>query len=188
MTGYVEPRDIRHRTVFVGGVETLRIPPRRQWFAVAFLPVWLILWTLGGVQAIGQLAEDFSLFLVVWLCLWAVGLVFVVLTLAMQVAGAETVRVIRGDLELSNGIGPFRRTWRYRGAAIRDITAQMPAFSLWGAAHRLDRPFFLRPRTGAVSFSYGAETVYLAAGVDLPEGRAIADWLVRRLPGSAPAR
>ncbi len=46
---------------------------------------------------------------------------------------------------------------------------------------RNQRPFWMRPRTGAVKFDYGADSIYLATGVDEPEGRIIVDWLARRL-------
>jgi len=38
-----------------------------------------------------------------------------------------------------------------------------------------------------VKFDYGAETIFIAAGVDEPEGRVIARWLALRLPTGASA-
>lgn len=32
-----------------------------------------------------------------------------------------------------------------------------------------------------MKFDYGADSIYLATGVDEPEGRTIVDWLARRL-------
>ncbi len=49
------------------------------------------------------------------------------------------------------------------------------------------QPFFMRPKTGAVKFDYGADSIFPGSGVDEPEGRAIAAWLEKRLPRSAAA-
>jgi len=184
MGGYVEPGAARHRIVVVDGIETLRIPPRRQWFVIAFLPIWLTMWTFGGVQAMKQVVLDHEPFLVVWLIGWAAGWIYATTTLAMQVAGSELVHVVHGDLEVSSGVGPLRRTWRYRGSAIGDLTSHVPTDSIW-TGRGLDRPFFLTPTSGAVRFSYGAKTVYLAPGIDEPEGRQIVAWMMRRLPQRA---
>lgn len=184
MASYVEPKPARHEVVFVDGVETLRVPQRRQWFTIAFVPFWLVMWSIGGFQAMRQVATDHDPFLIVWLLGWAVGWIFAATMLAMQIAGSEIIHIVHGDLTVSNGIGPLRRYWRYRGSAIRDLTSHVPADSLW-TGRGFDRPFYLSPATGAVRFSYGAKTVYLATGVDEPEGRVIADWMKRRLPRAA---
>ncbi len=185
MTGYVEPRSARHRVERVDGVEQLRIPPRRMWFALVFLPVWLVMWTFGGIQAIVQETAEPGAFLAIWLVFWAVGWTFAASTFAMQVAGAEWIRVERGDLVISAGIGPLRRSWRYRGAMVRDLVAPAPAGPAWWSGQGLNTPFFVRPSSGAVSFSYGADTIHCASGVDQREGRAIVNWLALRLPRAA---
>ena len=49
-------------------------------------------------------------------------------------------------------------------------------------AGRNQRPFWMRQRTtGAVKFDYGTKTIFLADGLDEPEGRMIVAWLARRL-------
>lgn len=179
---YVEPRAARRREEVVQGVTQLRIPARRQWFVLAFLPFWLAGWTAGGIAAMRQLAEGFNTFLFFWLCGWAVGWAFAAFTLAAQLGGAEVVRVTNGDLEISNGIGFLRRIWLYRGDTVENLMSYDPEIkTLWGR-QGLEKPFFIRPSTGAVKFDHGAETVFLANGVDEPEGRAIVEWLSKRLP------
>jgi hypothetical protein len=182
--GYVEPRDARHRIEVVDGAERIRIPMRRNWFAMLFLGFWLTGWTAGGIAAMAAAVTQVEPFLIVWLCGWAVGWFFAASTLAMQIAGAETIAVTGGDLEIRSGARPFLRTWRYRGDAIRNLQSATPMgdpFNMRSA----QIPFWIRPRSGAVRFDYGAETIFLANGVDQPEGREIAAWLARRLPVAA---
>ncbi len=184
--GYVEPRRARHRAEFVDGVERLRIPYRRQWFVFLFVPFWLIMWTFGGIAAMGEMAEHPGGFLALWLCFWALGWVYAAATLVAQF-GAELVSVPNGDLDVSGGFGPLRRTWRYRGGTIRNLQSATIPDDPWGMGgmRGWQTPFWMRPRAGAVRFDYGARTLYLAAGVDEPEGREIVAWLAKRLPRTA---
>ena len=182
---YVEPPGMRHRVEIGAGGEQLRIPIRREWFIVAFLPFWLFGWAMGEISAIRQLESRFEPFLLFWLGGWTVGGLFFAAVLAAQFAGAEILRADGRDLEVSMGIGPLRRTWRYRGDAIRNLTSTEPDTDVWG--RRRVNWILARPKTGAVKFDYGAESIYLAAGVDEPEGREIVAWLARRLPRGAVA-
>ncbi|MEZ0242130.1 MAG: hypothetical protein ACAH11_02060 [Sphingomonas sp.] len=186
MTGYTEPRRERHRIEFVGGVEQLRLPVRRQIFALLFLPFWLAGWTAGGIFAMGAFIKEPHLFLAVWLCGWAFGWIFVALTIASQVAGAEILRVRAGDLEVLHRIGPIRRRWRYRGGAIRNLTRLYPENGIF-ARQRMEVPLFVRARSGEVGFEYGSDRITIAAGATGSDGDAIVDWLSARLPGTATA-
>jgi len=187
MARYVEPRAARHRVELVDGCEQLRIPVRRNWAFTLFLGFWLALWSVGGVVVIVELIRHFDPFLLLWLTFWALGWLFAAATLAALVAGSEVVRVVDGDLELSAGVGFMRRAWRYRGSAIRELRrAETMGWGPWFARSQ-PMPIFLRPRTGAVRFDYGADTVYFASGVDGPEGSQIAAWLAKRLPPAASA-
>lgn len=183
---YVEPRTGRHRIEWVDGVEQIRLPMRRNWFMLLFLPLWLTGWTAGGIAAMVALVQTHEPFLALWLCGWAAGWVFAASTIVMQIWGAEIIRASSAGIEMSKGGGPLRRTWRYRADAIRHLRSFEPASDLFGM-RSFQTPIWMRSRTGAVKFDYGAETIFLAAGVDEPEGRVIVDWLARRLPASATA-
>lgn len=184
--GYVEPRGARHRIEIVDGVEQVRLPTRRSWFLLAFLPLWLTGWTAGGVFAIWQVITTHELFLILWLCGWAAGWVFAVSTLAAQIWGAETIRASLVELEVTKSAGPFRRQWHYRADLIRNLGSTDPSGDPWGM-REMQTPVWTRNRSGAVKFDYGAETIFIAVGVDQPEGRAIARWLALRLPTGATA-
>jgi len=168
----------------VDGIEQLRIPMKREWFAILFLPFWLVGWSVGWVVAARELTQHFDLFIAGWLGAWTVGGAFAIGLLTGQLFGAEIVRVVGRDLEVRIGAGPLKRVWRYRGDAIENLTSWAPDVSMFGWG-RYQRPFWMRPRTGAVKFDYGADSIFLGTGIDEPEGRAVADWLARRLPRSA---
>lgn len=176
---YVEPRGVRHRVEIVDGHEQLTVPLKRNWFVMLFLPVWLCGWVFGEVAAIFQLSQGFQAFVALWLCAWTIGGAF---AFGMWIGqfGSERLRVVNRDLEVSVGVGRLRRTWLYRGKAIENLVARTPETDLF-AMGRAQRPFWMRPRTGAVKFDYGADSIFLASGVDKPEGRVIVDWLARRL-------
>ena len=181
---YVEPRAARHRIVIVDGVEQVRIPMRRNWFVLLFLPIWLTGWTAGGIAAISALFIDFHWFLLLWLCGWVFGWVYAALALAGQLWGAETIDASHGDLTIRDRIWPFVKTRRYRASDIRNLQAATKPKEYPGM--REFRIAYWTPRkSGAVSFDYGSETVYCATEVDPPEGREIAAWLARRLPARA---
>lgn len=177
---YVEPRKPRHRIEIADGREQLTIPLRRQWFVILFVPFWLCGWAFGWISAARDLSHAFQPFEVVWLCGWTVAGVFVFAALIGQF-GSERLRVVNRDLEVSVGLGPLRRTRCYRGKSIANLTAWTPEPYIFHA-NRSQRPFWMRQRTtGAVKFDYGAKSIFLAGGVDEPEGRMIVDWLARRL-------
>ena len=181
---YVAVNKVRHRTASVEGVEKLIIPARRNYFILLFLTFWLCGWTVGGGFAMSEIWSSFSLFLLFWLGGWAMGWIFAASTILTQIAGTEIIRVVGGDLEISTGVGPLRRTWRYHGTEVVNLQSEQP--SIFGFPMRtFDYPFFIRPKTGAVRFDYGAASVYCAQGLDEPEGRTIVNWIGERLPRAA---
>lgn len=180
---YVEPERQRFIVERVDGIEQLRIPNRRNRFAIFFLSFWLVMWTFGGIAAMVEVARTGEAFLYVWLCAWAAGWIFAAITIGTQLAGAEIIRVQGRDLETSNGFGPLRSTRRYRGGHIMGLSSSSP--SPFGMPFRMPSLPFVKPFAGAVKFHYGAATVYLASSSEEAEGRMIVDWLKPRLPRGA---
>jgi hypothetical protein len=165
-----------------GSVEMIRIKARRQVFVLLFLPVWLTLWTVGGIVAFAQVIQEFSLFLCLWLCGWALGWIFAASTVAWMLMGSETIRVVGQDLEVGVEIGPWTRRKLYQGGQIKDLrAAPTNPFS----SFQLNSPFMRQMQFGAVQFTYGARTVRLAAGLDEAEGKLIVERLKKSLPFSA---
>jgi hypothetical protein len=165
------------------GGERIRVRARRNPFLLLFLPVWLFLWTGGGIAAVVQFARTGEPFLALWLCAWALGWVVAVLMLAWMVAGAESIGVSAGDLEIGQTLFGVARTRLYRGRDVRNLSAA-PAPPLL-AQMQLSLPFLMKARFGAVKFDYGGRTFYAAQGLDEAEGRMIVERLLRHLPPGA---
>jgi len=87
---------------------------------VAFLTVWFIGWTYGGIEAIRALfsAESLfnplSLFLLLWLAGWLAGELFVAALLAFMIDGQEVLEVDGEELRLR--AEAFGRAWTRRYA------------------------------------------------------------------------
>jgi len=164
--------------------QTVRIRAAKQVFPLLFLPIWLTLWTFGGIAAIHQLLTDFTPFVAVWLCGWAVGWVFAAGTIAWMMGGVETLRVVQGDLEIAMVCGPWSRRKLYQGALVRGLHPSIQTLDL--SRFRVSGPFF-RQVNGAIQFSYGARSVRMAAGLDETEARLVVEHLLNRLPAAAAA-
>ena len=169
----------------VEGREQIRINAQRKLFILLFLPVWLAIWSFGGVSATRAFATTFQPFLLLWLVGWAVGWVFAGVTLGWMLTGSEILRVIGSDLEVSYRLLGFTRRKLYRGGDIRDLSAsENQVFSRY---NQIDIPFLIASKSGCLRFSYGARTIYVGSGLDRSEGQLIVERLRRRLPAAATA-
>lgn len=162
--------------------EQIRVPARRNIFALLFLPFWLFFWTIGGIFAIGEFARTGEAFLALWLCGWAVGWLAAAGVIAWMLCGAELLRVTGGDLEIGESLFGWARTRLYRGGEVRGLTGNSTPFF---AQFQFALPFVMRPRSGSVKFHYGARTIYAAQGLDEAEGQMIVTHLLRQLPRTA---
>src|SRR3954468_14353418 len=86
------------------GGERIRIPARRNLFALLFLPFWLFFWTIGGFVALTQFLRTGEAFIGLWLCGWAAGEVSVTLIVVWMICGAELIGVTGGDLEIGQSL------------------------------------------------------------------------------------
>jgi hypothetical protein len=168
----------------VPGGEQIVIPARRNWLILLFLAFWLTVWTFGGIAALYEVMTNFSLFLVFWLCGWAAGWLFAATTIAWQINGAETLRVVGGDLEVRHSAVGLSKSWWFRGSEIRNLRAgDTPALPFgWSG---LNAPLIFWRRWGSVRFTHGARTIYLAPALDEAEGALIVETLQRALPRTA---
>jgi hypothetical protein len=166
----------------VDGAEQIRIKARRSWLVLGFLLVWITAWSFGGAAAAGQALMRFDLFLMVWLVFWAFGWIFVAITIAWQLAGAETLRVVGGDLEIGHSVFGLARRRLFRGSEIRRLSVETGGADIFSQMHGIYPPFLSRVKSGSVKFDYGARTIRAASGLDEAEARLIVDHLRRRLP------
>jgi hypothetical protein len=177
---YIEPQSSRFVQERIEGIEQIRIPMRRNWFILLFVGFWICGWTVGGIAAIYQVSQNFNWFLIFWLGGWALGWVFAAATICSQIAGSEIIRVVGRDLETSVGVGTIRWRRLYRGEDIRHLTSSDPNPMGW--PFRFQQTSLIRPRSGAIKFDYGSQTIFAASAAEEAEGRKIVDWLKTRLP------
>jgi hypothetical protein len=105
--------------------------PRRMWSVLAFLSIWLTLWTFGGLMAmtqLGQVGPGGTAFFLVWLSGWAFGEFFVTGVIAWQLVGRAVLTVSDEALEIRWEIRRLARTKRFDLASVEDISAsQVPS-------------------------------------------------------------
>ena len=183
--GY-RPGALRHRVVIDEKGERLVLPYRRRPTSLAetlFVVAVVAVAALPMIRTLGTPIDLVSVEGISWLLM----VVSLLASEAGQRLGRETIRVRGGYLEISRGIGPLRRTWRFPVTAIRGLTAwETPdnfVVDRWRTLK--DRWPWARPRDGAVKLDCGRDSFYLAEAADPPEGLTIAQWLARRLPPSA---
>ncbi|MEM7780835.1 MAG: hypothetical protein AAF697_10625 [Pseudomonadota bacterium] len=159
----------------------------RQWFAIVFLSVWLVGWTLGGLAAISSaLGEDggAGAFLFVWLIFWAVGWVLVVMILAWQLGGKAEI-AIDGPALLSRWSMPLlSQQKRYELAHVRNPRGFPAPSGAFGnnpfVLHSL--PPILAVMSGGLGFDYGGRSLIVLHGLDDTESNIVAGWISEHLP------
>jgi hypothetical protein len=172
-----EPTHLPRFTVeTVGGREVISIPPPRKVVVIVFLAFWVCAWTIGGLAALLSLLTNFQPFTLIWLCFWALAELFVFATLAWMLTGVETLRILGTDLEVGYRLLGFWRRKLYRGGDISGLSASDQSYG-YGRRGQMTMPFFFANALGSVKFTYGARTIYLAAGLDESEGKLIVERL-----------
>lgn len=184
---YEELKAPRFRAETIDGCDQITVPPQRNAFIMLFLLVWLCGWTFGGVMVMHSLlSRPFQPFLAIWLCAWLFGEGFALASLGWMSTGAEILRSVGPDLEVSYRMLGFTRSKFYRGTAISDLSAGVaPVLTRNGRYGQMSLPFFGGNKTGSVKFIYGAQAIYLAAGLDEAEGQLIVERLSKKLPATA---
>ena len=129
---YEQMKQPRFVVELVEGGEQIRIKAARSWFALPFITLWLLIWSIGGIATMSQLAGKFDLLLLVWLCLWAGGWLLAAATIAWQLGGAEIIRSVGGDLEVGYAMpgrsgGACSGGARSAGCASQEVPARYSA-------------------------------------------------------------
>jgi hypothetical protein len=158
--------------------EVLTIPAVRQVFLMLFLSVWFAGWTIGGISAMVALSMTHEPFLMFWLVGWALGWFFAATTLGWMFTGKQVLSSKGKDLEVGLQIFGFNRTKLYRGEDISQIG--LAPVDQWQFRRGPQLPFGLFGGSGAVQFTYGHRSHFLAPGLDQAEAAQIVDWLKKR--------
>lgn len=170
---------VRLRTEWVDGAQRLRLLPRRSWKLVGVTVALVAFKDLNLFTHMGSRGWVGGMDLV----LFAVILLTLLLAIVGEFLGTETVGVERGELVISRGIGPLRRTFRYPVAGIAELNSVDAAVDAKGKRHI--QHIFMRSKAGVVRFEYGGKAVYFADTLDEADGEQVVRWLKPRLPRSA---
>ncbi|HEX6740908.1 MAG TPA: hypothetical protein VF079_03825 [Sphingomicrobium sp.] len=174
-----------HR-LFRDGVECLEVRPRRSWKIIGLALIGVLFTMAKDYRGIADFlherswSADFAMAVaaLLWL-LWF-------LAFASEFFGTERISVERGELVVSRGIGPLRRTFRYQVGDIAELVS-----TGWVPLEEEDKPkgyahhIFFKPKSGAVRFERDQDTVYFAETLDAAGGEALVRWLLPRLPRRA---
>jgi hypothetical protein len=176
------------RTVVTDGPDGLSflVPARRQWFAMLFLPIWLVGWVFGEVFAIGELISGKGPwgFLLFWLAGWTVGGGFAIFVWLWMVAGRERLIVRPGVLAHRSELFSVQRNREYDLPQVRNLIVSPAAFNPWNMTAGFRMWGF---GGGIVAFDYGARTIRVLASIDEAEGRMIVSRIQERcaIPNTA---
>ena len=166
------------------GVERLRIVPRRNWKLAGSAFAALLLGTAKEAKPIGDfLKNPTDPFSDALMLLILAGWVFWLAAAVGEFFGSELVSIERGELIISRGIGPIRRTFRFKVIDIAGLCSDGPVTE--EQAKPVLHHIFRKPELGAVQFEYGREIVHFAETLDEEGGEAIVRWLRPRLPRTA---
>jgi len=151
------------------------IPPRRQIFAMIFLPVWLCGWLFGEVTVIRQLLfgpapSPPNLFMAFWLVGWTMGGAFVILALLWMLIGRERV-ILRPDaLVIRRELVGLARAREYDIESVSNLRVSPDSYNPWDGRSAWR---FWGVGGGVIAFDYGAKTFRFGGGVDEAEARDI---------------
>jgi hypothetical protein len=184
---HVSPEAPKFRlTSTVEGLQAV-VPPKRSWFAIPFLTLWLCGWAFGEFRAIGELLNPSEKtpveFLALWLTGWTLGGIFALGTILWQVAGRELITVSSSFLVHRVEALGFGRTRIYSAENIKALRATDYASGGFQNQQGMFPPFF-GPGIGPVAFDYGAKTIRLAPGIDEAEAKVLVRELARGMPSA----
>lgn len=193
----VEPT--RPRSTIRQDPDALRvvIPARRQWFALAFLTIWLCFWAaaeigVGGMMIAGLLRRNSGNlpgdllpggFMLVWLTAWTVGGGFALFSWLWQVFGKEIVTLDGFRLGLRSDLLGLHRTRLYDWQTVSDLRVSPAPYDPWrrGGGRQT-----WGLGGGTIAFDYGARTYRFGAGVDEAEAKQIVNVMPGRYGKNRP--
>src|SRR5262249_20464891 len=93
-----------------------RIPAKKDFGTLIFLPFWLIAWGFGEVMAARALIHDDGppqLFLGAWLAMWTFGGFTAIYTWLSQMIGKELITLTTSTLNVKRDVTGFEPTREY---------------------------------------------------------------------------
>ena len=148
------------------------IPPRRDW-TVPFFLVWIVGWSIAGVNVFQKTfhSADPQLFDMVWLIGWAFGEAFAAGSIVWALAGCTLLSLDPSRIEVSRLVAgiPITR-WSYATSEVRNLRFQPTSGSG-------------RSRTAsAIKFEAADKTRSFAGGISDAEALALIDTMLEIYP------
>jgi hypothetical protein len=172
----IQPPGMKSKIENRGNQLLIEIPSQKIWSAMLFLPIWLIGWAFGELNAAKTVFfgdNHGGLFLFVWFIGWTFGGAFVLYSLAWMLAGKEKIVVDKDQLSIKRDVFGLGREKIYQLNQVSEVRAsaayaisQRNGMQAWGFG------------TGLVAFDYGSSTVRFAAGIDEAEAKKLVSALL----------
>ena len=165
------------------GVEVI-ISARRSPFVNFFLLAWMIGWSVGEIEIVGNLlnyeAETPDAFMVFWACGWTLSGLLAIFIWLWNMKGREIVRISDRELIRSREYVYFSRSKKYATEIITDLrlTDNSPyALEMSGGME------FWGLSGGMISFNYGPGIYKFALGIDESEATRVIETIKARFEG-----
>jgi len=155
----------------------VQVKSKKQ-ISLLFLPVWITVWTIGGVTAIKALLTGQAPgFLIFWLCGWVVGETLAVYTFLWTAFGKEVISVDQGILTIKKDLFGYGFKKELPIHELNNLRTSAPFGSTWS-----NRQWGISGGTVAVDQNY--KTHRFGISLEEPEARALVKELRSYLPKS----
>ena len=154
--------------------------PKKEWFTIIFLHVWLVGWVFGEVSAVDILFfegsifnqdQDYSddiMFLYVWLIFWTFGGSFAVYYLLWMMFGEEHVSFDKEQITITRVLAFIKRKRRFKLSSVINLGVKLEKNDLDSGkkkAHNFSSNY------GSLRFNYSGKEIKF--GLDLSEEDAL---------------
>jgi len=165
------------------GVQQIRILPPRKWYLILQISLGLVGWLVGFGFVVMIATRDAGVPAIIFMLIWGGMGIYLAALLTWQMVGTETIRVVRGELEIRYRSPGFGKTWLYPASQITNvaIALQSNLADRYGQLQYAARPHIAAGRFGAVSFDLGSRTIFIATYADRADGPYIVSWLQAQL-------
>jgi hypothetical protein len=176
-----QPKPI-HSEEILGDKLIITIPTQKMQFSTFFLPMWLFLWTIGGIFVISEIIKKFSFFMLFWLCGWLAGEVIAIYFILWLITGKEIIEVSSRSIVIRYHILGMNFKNEYLWDYVSDMRIFPHINSPWTALG-------IRPTSGErsvgisrgdMAFYYREKTVRFGNGIEEAEEKQILSSIQQR--------
>jgi len=168
MPSFEQPAPTRSAILEEPGALRIRIPLRRTFLVILFLPVWLAGWSYGGWETGHRLFRQFDWFSFFWMGGWVLGECWAIYWFLRTVTGWDLLNAFAECLAVKKTTLGLGVTKNYRPTDIRNLRFQPQLQKARGS------------RPAGIAFDYGAKTVVFGDGIDEVEGNQLISLIKSR--------